>query len=29
LASHEVTFFYNLEYNIRRNKKGAIKCPKI
>jgi type IX secretion system PorP/SprF family membrane protein len=29
LASHEVTFFYNLEYNIRRNKKGAIKCPKF
>jgi type IX secretion system PorP/SprF family membrane protein len=29
LASHEVTFFYNLEYNIGRNKKGAIKCPKI
>jgi type IX secretion system PorP/SprF family membrane protein len=29
LASHEVTFFYNLEYNNRRNKKGAIKCPKI
>lgn len=29
LASHEVTFFYNLEYNIGRNKKKAIKCPKI
>ena len=29
LASHEVTFFYNLEYNSRTNKKGAIKCPKF
>jgi type IX secretion system PorP/SprF family membrane protein len=29
LASHEVTFFYNLEYNNRTNKKGAIKCPKF
>jgi type IX secretion system PorP/SprF family membrane protein len=29
LASHEVTFFYNLEYNSRSNKKGAIKCPKF
>jgi type IX secretion system PorP/SprF family membrane protein len=29
LASHEVTFFYNFEYNNRTNKKGAIKCPKF
>jgi len=29
LASHEVTFLCNFEYNNRRSKKGAIKCPKF
>jgi type IX secretion system PorP/SprF family membrane protein len=29
LASHEVTFFYNLVYNNQTRKKGAIKCPKF
>jgi type IX secretion system PorP/SprF family membrane protein len=29
LASHEVTFLFNFEYKLRRNKKGAIKCPKF
>ena len=29
LAAHEVTFLYNMEYNRKSKKKGAIKCPKI
>lgn len=29
LAAHEVTFLYDLEYKEKRNKKRAIKCPKI
>lgn len=29
LAAHEVTFLYNMEYNRKSKKRGAIKCPKI
>lgn len=29
LAAHEVTFLYDMQYKRKRNKKGAIKCPKI
>ena len=29
LASHEVTFLYDMQYKRKSKKKGAIKCPKI
>jgi len=29
LAAHEVTFLYDMQYNRKRNERGAIKCPKI
>jgi type IX secretion system PorP/SprF family membrane protein len=29
LAAHEVTFLYDMEYNRKSKKRGAIKCPKI
>ena len=29
LAAHEVTFLYDMQYKRKRNKRGAIKCPKI
>ncbi|MFO7659095.1 MAG: PorP/SprF family type IX secretion system membrane protein [Bacteroidales bacterium] len=29
MGAHEVTFLINFQYNVKRNKRGAIKCPKI
>lgn len=29
MGAHEVTFLINFQYNVKRKKRGAIKCPKI